>query len=291
MILSLNLFAFINRKPNFAAFESAKKAGFNDITIEFNVTKEDVIADDNFEPYIKELKNLLDSMELTVSQTHLRSYSFAQGSSVKSEEIDKQIERSIISSAILGAPWGAIHPRTSYDVVCDRKYNLTENIKFIEPFLKTAEKYRVGIAVENIPTWRDAEKNVYFSSHHTELIDLIDYFGGHEYLGICWDTGHANLNMHCQNQFQAIREIGHRLKTIHLASNDGRYDDHLMPPAFGTVDCEKLASALNDVGFDGVLSCEIHGTDFPGTDLGGALDSYNKLNYACGKYLMDLLEK
>ena len=29
---------------------------------------------------------------------------------------------------------------------------------------KIGEKYGVGIAVENIPTWRDAEKNKYFSA-------------------------------------------------------------------------------------------------------------------------------
>jgi len=290
MILSLNLFAFMKGKPNTEAFLLAKETGYNDITIEFNESKDDPILEDDYETKVKELKKVLDSLELTVSQTHIKCYSFADGSSVTSKEKDKMIERSIISSAILEAPWGAIHPRTSYDAIHDRKYNLMENVRFLEPFLKIGEKYGVGIAVENIPTWRDAEKNVYFSSHHTELIDLVDYFKGNKYLGICWDTGHANLNMHCDDQFFALREIGSRLKTMHIASNDGRYDDHLMPPAFGTVDCEKLAAVLKEIKFDGCLSCELHGLETFGFELPKAQKSYYKLNYACGEYLLNLLK-
>lgn len=285
MILSLNLFAFKGGKPNISDFEMAKRAGYSDITIEFNDSKDDPLLNDDYETKVIELKSVLCSMDLTVSQTHLKCYSFAVGSTIKSEERDEMIKRSIIGTKILGCPWGAIHPRTSLDAIYDRDYNLKENVKFLEPLLKVAEEYKVGIAVENIATWRDAEKNKYFSSYHQELIDLIDYFNGNKYIGICWDTGHANLNMHCEDQFEAIRQIGHRLKTIHLASNDGRYDDHLMPPAFGTVDCGKLASVLKEIKYDGVLSCELHGTELPETN-----DSYFKLNCVCGEYIMGLLK-
>jgi len=283
MILSMNLFAHRKNKPNIADFEAVKAAGFTDVTLEF--TNEEFLLSDDFEKEIKNLKDAVNSIGLTISQTHLEGYSLTLGSSVTIPRTDKLIERSIIATALLGAPWGVLHPRTRFDAINDRKLNLEENIKFVTPLLKTAEKYGCGIAVENIPTWKDAEKNKFFSAHHTELIDLIDYFNSPN-LGICWDTGHANLNKHCDDQYQAIREIGHRLKATHIASNDGRYDDHLMPPAFGTVDCEKLASVLKEINYDGAICCELHSSDIPETR-----DTYNKLNYACGKYLMDLLKK
>lgn len=282
MILSMNLFGFRNEAPNVADFEAVKSAGFTDITIEFTRTSH--LLSDNFESEIKNLKKVLDSMDLTVSQTHLEGYSLTLGTSVTDSETDKLIEHSVIATALLEAPWGVLHPRTCFDAINDRKMNLEENIKFVTPLLKVAEKYGTGIAVENIPTWRDAEKNKFFSAHHEELIDLIDYFDSPN-LGICWDTGHANLNKHCDDQYQAIREIGHRLKATHIASNDGRYDDHLMPPAFGTVDCEKLASVLKEIRYDGVICCELHSSDIPETR-----DTYNKLSFACGQYLMDLLQ-
>lgn len=284
MILSINLFSHRNNAPNIADFEAVKAAGFTDVTLELNVRE--ILLSDSFEKEIKKVKDALNSLNLTVSQTHLEGYSLTLGSSVTNAETDKLIDRTVIATAILGAPWGVLHPRTRFDAINDRKLNLEENIKFVTPLLKTAEKYGTGIAVENIPTWRDAEKNKFFSAHHQELIDLIDYFGGNKHIGICWDTGHANLNKHCDDQYQAIREIGHRLKATHIASNDGRYDDHLMPPAFGTVDCEKLASVLKEIKYDGVICCELHSSDIPETS-----DTYNKLSYACGEYLMDLLEK
>lgn len=283
MILSTNLFGHRDHKPDIESFKRVKDAGFTDVTIEFNDTT--ILLADDFEDKIKELKNVLNSLELTVSQTHLWGYSLSLGSSVTNPETDKAIDRSVIATAILGCPWGVIHPRTSFDAIDDRKFNLEENIKFITPFLKTAEKYNVGIAVENIPTWRDASKNKFFSAHFQELIDLIDYFDGNPHIGICWDTGHANLNMYCDNQFEAIRQIGHRLKATHIASNDGRYDDHLMPPAFGTVDCIALAKVLKEIKYDGVICCELHASELPETT-----DSYNRLSYACGKYIISLIK-
>lgn len=283
MILSTNHWGYKNHIPNITEFELVKAAGFSDITIEFN--DKSILLSEDFEAKIKELKGILDSIGLTVSQTHLQGYPLLLGASVTDPETDRLIERSVIATAILDAPWGVFHPRTCFDAVDDRKLNLEENIKYTAPILKAAEKYGVGIAVENIPTWRDAPKNRFFSADYRELIDLVDAFDGNPYLGICWDTGHANLNMHCDDQFEAIRQIGHRLKTTHIASNDGRYDDHMMPPAFGTVDCEKLAAVLKEIKYDGSICCELNGSDLP--EVAG---TYIKLSYACGKYLTDLIQ-
>lgn len=284
MILSMNVFSHRNGKPNVEEFLLMKEAGFRDLTMEFQDAK--LLLRDDFEDIYKELKQELDALGMTVSQTHLQCYSFALGSSVTKPEIDLAIERSVIATALVGASWGVLHPRTRYDAMSDRKLSIEDNIKLVAKLLPVAEKWNVGIAVENIPTWRDAPKNIHFGSYFEELIAVVDAFGGHPNLGICWDTGHAHLNPHCENQYEAIRQIGKRLKATHIASNEGRYDDHLMPPAFGSVDCVALAAVLKEIGYDGTICCELHGSELPETAL-----SYHKLSHACGQYIIDLIQK
>lgn len=63
-----------------------------------------------------------------------------------------------------------------------------------------------------------------------------------EYLGICYDSGHANLP-----EFAAYArdwpEIAPRIYAFHLHDNDGLTDQHLLPFA-GTIDWERVARLI-----------------------------------------------
>ena len=53
----------------------------------------------------------------------------------------------------------------------------------------------------------------------------------------------------------SVREIGDKLRTIHVHDNMGDRDAHLWPTK-GIIDWNELSNALNDIGFDGVFSLE-----------------------------------
>lgn len=80
-------------------------------------------------------------------------------------------------------------------------------------------------------------------------------------IGICVDTGHANLGD--LGAAHAIEMAGSLLLTTHLQDNLGRRDDH-MPPGMGTIDWLDVFRALNQIGYKRTLMLEL--TDAPTAD-------------------------
>jgi len=77
-------------------------------------------------------------------------------------------------------------------------------------------------------------------------------------LGICVDTGHANLGD--LGAVRAIRMAGDHLLTTHLQDNNGKQDDHL-PPGLGMIEWGEVFSVLQAVGYSRPLILEL--TDRP----------------------------
>jgi len=82
-------------------------------------------------------------------------------------------------------------------------------------------------------------------------------------LGICLDTGHANLQGDVTDAIDAAS--GYLLAT-HVHDNRGRGDDHL-PPFEGTIDWPSVVMTFAKVGYDGTLMLEVGGGADPGAML------------------------
>ncbi len=74
---------------------------------------------------------------------------------------------------------------------------------------------------------------------------------------VCLDTGHLNMEGEPQEDF--IRACGKQLKALHLADNQGKEDQHMMPFGRGTVDFLSVIRACREVGYDGLYNYEIPG--------------------------------
>lgn len=85
-------------------------------------------------------------------------------------------------------------------------------------------------------------------------------------IGICVDTGHANLGD--LGAARAIRMAGSLLLTTHLQDNLGERDDH-MPPGMGVIDWKDVFQALYKIGYSRTLMLEL-------TDAPPASRSYNQ---------------
>ncbi len=102
------------------------------------------------------------------------------------------------------------------------------------------------LCLENVPGTPQVEQLL-------EIIAVVDS----QHLGICLDTGH--LNMAGGDQAHFLRHAGGLLKAMHLADNQGKTDQHLMPYGKGTVDWSAVMGGLKDLRYQGLLNLEIPG--------------------------------
>jgi len=97
---------------------------------------------------------------------------------------------------------------------------------------------------------------VKYDSNCDTLLGIINAVGS-DNLGICLDTGH--LNLAGGNPAQFIIQAGSLLKALHIADNEGIYDQHMMPFGTGNVPWEQFMRALKQSGYDQLFNFEIPG--------------------------------
>ena len=115
--------------------------------------------------------------------------------------------------------------------------------------LKTAEKYKVRIALENVA---QIQNHLYY------LLDNIDS----PWLGFCYDCGHHYLYTP-KVDFATV--YGNRLFAVHIHDNfmnwsrrgDSSVDIHILP-GDGNIDFEKVISDIERTSYDGPVLLELH---------------------------------
>jgi len=127
--------------------------------------------------------------------------------------------------------------------VPDIRALLAADLAGLAPAMARAQALGVELALEN---GRALAHWVYILS----LVERLDA----PHLGVCVDTGHANLGD--LGAARAIRMAGSRLLTLHLHDNFGEVDDHL-PPGRGTIDWADVLAALREVGYARILELEL----------------------------------
>ena len=116
----------------------------------------------------------------------------------------------------------------------------------------------------------------------SDLLYFINEIGSDK-LGICFDVGHLNqTNVETPEEF--IKNAGKHLKTVHVNTNDGSCDQHLIPFGRGNVDMIAFTRALKKSGFDGLYDLEIPGERNCPVEVKGY-----KLDYI--KHVMEYLDR
>ena len=95
-----------------------------------------------------------------------------------------------------------------------------------------------------------------FTTNAAELKSLINAVGS-DRLAICLDTGHLNMCGLSQSEF--IEQAGGLLKALHIADNEGKSDQHLMPYGRGTIAWDDFIAAIAKSSYNGVLNFEVPG--------------------------------
>jgi sugar phosphate isomerase/epimerase len=114
----------------------------------------------------------------------------------------------------------------------------------IEELHRLAEPLGARLALEVIPN--DLSRPASLVHFLEEVVEGVP-------AGICLDFGHAHM---AGDVVDAVETVSEHLFTTHVHDNRGRTDDHLLPFE-GTIDWPSALTAVQKVGYEGVLLFEI----------------------------------
>ena len=120
--------------------------------------------------------------------------------------------------------------------------HISEVNDYLKKSLDELEKFAavrgVKIAIENTKNFPDVD----------EILSLYD----ENFLGLCFDSGHANIE---ENAFTYFDKLKDRLISIHLHDNDGERDLHQIP-FYGTTNWEEVTRIISESSYKKQISLE-----------------------------------
>lgn len=268
--------------PYDARFEKecsiASKVGFRHIAVNLNNMPDN--TDDAYDKAPEHILGILEKYDLKAVQTHLYYYHPFSPADQMEAALEHRLLREIEVSGKIGADWCVWHPRYCMDGEwalenLNEEQTLHYNQLTVSRYLEQAERFGTGIALENL------FRKMMPGGLET-LLRIHDRFDA-ENIGICWDTGHANMMEF--DQSEAIGLMGARIKCTHIHNNFKNGDFHL-PPDAGTIDWKAVMQAFKDIGYGGPLTLE---TQCLYPEDGQLLEDFIRYNYNCLEFLQRYL--
>ena len=208
------------------------------------------------------LRKTGESLGITCNQSHAPF-------PVSCEPIRECLPLALECTAEAGGKICVIHP--------DNNKNAAENAAMYKELLPYAHEYGVMIATENMWNW-DNETDQATSAacsdgkSFTEHIDIVN----DPFLVACVDVGHAEMKGLGTTAADMIKELGHRVKALHLHDNDKWHDDHALPFT-KKIDYAPVICALKQIGYAGEFTLETNLAKVERTDV---FDGLKKMSQA-----------
>lgn len=255
---SMNLLFDFNYQVNATTqLTRIAQCGFKNIDMNFcdwSIDETSPFRAKSWKKWVEGLKEKAQELNITFNQAHGPMMASVLS---KNDLMNEMSFRSIEGAGILGVRWIVFHAGHfpgSYDQdhLLSMKY---ENLKWFDKIVDFAAKNNVGIAIENMFSYVDRKTNILKRAYLDQVedhIDLVDAFNS-PYVGICWDTGHANVQG--VDQRKSLQAIGKRLKALHIADNNSLSDQHYAP-YYGNIDWECIIKTLHEIGYEGEFTFE-----------------------------------
>ena len=150
----------------------------------------------------------------------------------------KLLENRVRFTHEVGGDAVVVHPPLVYRPNMEKRVHVSR--KIFDTVKPLCLDLGVALAVENC--------------HMKNHMILGDYFHLYEpeFIGFCYDSGHANLNGNLEN----LKLFGDRLLVTHLHDNKGVDDDHQYP-GWGTIDWTDVMDWLKGLKFSKPLNLEV----------------------------------
>lgn len=235
------------------------EAGFRYVDLSlYHVKENDPLFGDEWREAAEALLAYAEGLGMRFVQSHAPAVNCLR-SEEDFERGIKAVSRAIEVCGVLGIPTTVTH--AGYNAAFDETAWREGNLRFYRALLPLAEKSGVRVLVEN-----SAHANLrgYYLYRGCELRAFADAMD-HPNFGVCWDTGHANME---GAQYDEILALGDALAAIHFHDNHGEKDEHLIP-LMGTMNVDEVVHALVDIGFEGPFTFEATSSLHPPRSPGG----------------------
>ena len=232
-----------------AKLDSLHAAGFKYVDLSmYTFTAGCDYMQDDWEDKIAELKAYADSLGMTFVQAH------SQGGNALDESqyatLVAYTLRQIEICEKLGIENIVVHP--GFKAGYTKQQWFEANKVFFDALLVKATECGVNVLCENSTSKNLGDK--YWANSGADMKEFIEYVNN-PYFHACWDTGHGN----CEGpQYDDILALGDELYAIHFNDNLGNGDFHLIP-YYGSLDCDIVIKALNNIGYTGYFTFECDG--------------------------------
>lgn len=216
-----------------------KALGYENLDLNFceMMNPNATLISDKGEEYLSTLLSFKEVYKVNYVQSHVPYTSdYLALPADKQHKLDNLIYKAINYSAKLNIDTVVIHPI---------KGDITQNLQYFEKVLTQCPS-TVKLAIENM----DQKDELY---NIDDLVSLVKQLGCKN-VGICLDTGHANLNY--KRVEEVIEKLFPHLIATHIADNHGTSDEHLMP-YFGTICWEKVIEAFKAINYGQYLTYEV----------------------------------
>ncbi len=171
------------------------------------------------------------------------------------------IEKALMLCQYLHCPQLIVHPFfLGYEDTLDKDYEWELNIRQYTRLIPTIRKYGITVCLENMFTSRRGKIHAAICQNPDETIryiDTLNEIAGEKLFAFCLDVGHAQLVG--TEILGLIKQLGHRIETLHLHDNNGNDDQHLAP-YMGIVDWDRFCRGMREIGYQGTLNFETHST-------------------------------
>ena len=205
-------------------------------------------AEPNWRAWGEKVGETAERLGIKLMQAHGSGSTYDKGE--YRDHCDELLRREIEICGMLGIPQIVIH------AICKEgetwnQFN-TANIEFCNSLLDAAEKNNVSLLMENSCYQHGS---FYYYLYAEQLLETIADMNFHPLIGVCWDVGHANMQK--ADQYKELKELGDRLRGLHIHDNFGSLDSHLIP-YLGNCNYDAIIQALLDIDYKGYFDMEAY---------------------------------
>ena len=214
------------------------------------------IFSNDYKNYAKELMKIAENGGIYFNQSHA-PYPTSTNDEVYTAKTYERILRHIEFCSLLGIKNIVVHPKQHllYRQEGNPERLQEINLEFYNSLIPYCKDYNVCVAIENMWQYDDNKVITHSTcSRPQEFKEYIDMLNS-PYIVACLDLGHANL-MENADIPGFIKELGDRLKCLHVHSTGYNNDLHVLPYTAGKMDWDGILKALAEINYDGELTFE-----------------------------------
>ncbi len=263
--ISSAMASFCERTGMDSAMEQLKAAGFTSLDFPlhlYSVGFDAPLLRENWRDWVRELVSISRRLQLPITQAHAPWVQDIPAD-FRYEAPWELYYRCIEACAMLDCPHLVFHPvrqRERVDSAAMRERIHDWNVRWFHDLTPAAERWGVCLNLENTFDSHHVQKEGDLPYPYTTAEDMLALVRdiGSAHVGLCLDTGHANLSG--QDIPAMIRAFRGNLFTLHLNDNygkgeQGKEDLHLFPGE-GNISWQPVLRALGEISYRGVWNFE-----------------------------------